>query len=187
MLKLVLLGPPGSGKGTHAAQLSQLTGAAHISTGDLLRAEVDAGTELGRRVAGYQVAGELVPDSVILAVALPLVEAAAAGSGYVLDGFPRSLRQAQTLDERVPAAARADQIVLLVVPEAELVTRMLVRAGREHRPDDTTEIFGRRLSVYEAETRPVIDYYREQGLLREVDAVGDLDEVTGRIRAALEL
>lgn len=185
MLRLVLLGPPGSGKGTQAARLAEMTGASHISTGDVLRAEVAAGTDLGRRVAGYQADGALVPDDIILALALPLVTAA--DRGFVLDGFPRSLAQARSLDQQLPPASKIAQVVLLTVPEGVLLGRMRERAHQLHRADDTDEVFRRRLQVYEAETPAMTEFYAAAGVLSQVDGEGAPDQVFGRIRAALEL
>ncbi len=187
MLKLILLGPPGSGKGTQAQRLVETEGATHISTGDLLRAEVAAGTTLGRRVKDYQAGGELVPDELILELALPLVEAAGLASGYVLDGFPRSLGQARRLAEALSEPAAVHHVVLLMADPAVLVQRMRRRAAQEHRADDTDAVFQRRLAVYSSETTPLIDFYRERDLLVEVAADGGPDDVTAAVRAALEL
>jgi adenylate kinase len=183
VLTVVLLGPPGSGKGTQAARLAARTGAVHISTGELLRAEVAAGSQLGRRVAERQAAGELVPDELMLELALPRARTAAAGAGYVLDGFPRSLPQARALDRQ----ARPGRVLLLAVPTDELLERMAERAGREHRADDTPEVFRRRLAVFETAAEPLAAHYRRLGLLCEVDATGPPDDVAARIRTVLEL
>ena len=169
MLRLVMLGAPGSGKGTQASRLAETTGARHISTGELLRAEVAAGSELGHRVAGYLDAGELVPDEVLLGLTLPLVEAAAASSGYLLDGFPRSVEQAGELADRVSPDAAVSRVIFLAVPREELVSRLLGRAAEQDRSDDTAEVIHRRLQVLEEETSSLVDYYRRAGLLATVD------------------
>ena len=184
-LRVVLLGAPGSGKGTQASQLAEDTGARHISTGDLLRAEVAEGTELGRRVAGYLDTGELVPDAVLLELTLPLVEAAAAEHGYLLDGYPRSVEQARDLQRRASDRAAMTRAVYLAVPREELVRRMVRRAADQGRSDDTAEVFRRRLQVFEDETGPLIEHYRAAGLLATVDGDADPAEVARRIRAAL--
>jgi adenylate kinase len=184
-LRLVLLGAPGSGKGTQAGRLAEATGARHISTGDLLRAEVAADTELGRRVAGYLDAGELVPDDILLGLTLPLIESAAADSGYLLDGFPRSVEQAGELAERISRPAAVRRVVFLSVPRAQLVTRLLSRAAEQGRSDDTAEVIERRLQVFEQETSSLIEYYRRARLLATVDGDADPAAVHRRLLAAL--
>lgn len=185
MLRLVMLGAPGSGKGTQASRLAEATGARHISTGDLLRAEVAADSPLGRRVASYLDAGELVPDEVLLDLTLPLVEAAAAECGYLLDGFPRSVEQARELAARADQKAAVERVVFLSVPRSELVDRLLRRAAEQDRSDDTAEVIHRRLQVFEEETSSLIDYYRQAGLLVSVDGAADPAEVNRRILALL--
>jgi len=183
--RLVLLGAPGSGKGTQAARLAADTGARHISTGDLLRAEVAAGSRLGRRVAEYLDAGELVPDQVLLELTLPLVETAAADHGYLLDGYPRSVEQARELAARVSAPAAVSRVIFLSVPRDALVRRLLRRAAEQGRSDDTADVIHRRLQVFDSETGPLVDYYRRAGLLTAVDGDAEPDQVAARIRAAL--
>lgn len=182
--RLVLLGAPGSGKGTQASRLAERIGARHISTGEFLRAEVARGSELGERVRGYLDRGDLVPDDLLLGLALPLV-AGAAGSGYILDGFPRSIPQAEALDRRVAPEVRVNRVIRLEVAPEELVRRMRARAQEQGRADDTDEVFQRRLAVYESETSPLVHYYARAGLLRSVDAEGAPDEVLSRIQALL--
>jgi len=184
-LRLVLLGAPGSGKGTQAVRLAEGTGARHISTGDLLRAEVAAGSALGHRVAGYLDAGELVPDDVLLELTLPLVERAATEHGYLLDGFPRSVEQARELAARASDRAGVKRAVFLSVPRDELVRRLLQRAAEQGRSDDTAEVIDRRLRVFDEETRPLLEHYRAAGLLATVDGNAEPDEVARRVRAAL--
>ena len=185
MLRLVMLGAPGSGKGTQASRLAETTGAQHISTGDLLRAEVAAGSPLGRRVTGYLDAGELVPDEILLDLTLPLVEAAATAHGYLLDGFPRSVEQARGLAARASEKAAVGKVIFLSVPRADLVDRLLRRAAEQNRSDDTAEVIHRRLQVFEEETSSLIDYYRRAGLLATVDGAADPAEVNRRILAML--
>lgn len=184
-LHVVLLGAPGSGKGTQAVRLAADTGARHISSGDLLRAEVAAGSPLGHRVTEYLNAGELVPDDVLLELTLPLVERAAADHGYLLDGFPRSVEQARELTARASDRARVNRAVFLSVPRDQLVRRLLQRAAEQGRSDDTAEVIHRRLQVFDEETRPLLDHYRRAGLLATVDGDADPDEVARRIRAVL--
>jgi adenylate kinase len=185
-MNVLLIGPPGSGKGTQGERLSERLGLEHIAAGDLLRAEVQAQTPLGRQVAGLMQRGELVPDAVILSLLMPKVLAAAEQNGYLLDGFPRSVEQAieaRALAER--AGAAPDAVIYLDAPRAELVRRIVSRAEIEDRADDNPETVSNRLQVFEEATRPLVEYYRERGLLHVVDANRGEDEVTDEILAAL--
>lgn len=185
-MNVLLIGPPGSGKGTQGERLAARLDLDHIASGDLLRDEVAAGTPVGRQAKDYMDRGDLVPDSVIIELVLPRVLAAAAGNGYVLDGFPRSVEQAKharSLAERVGASP--DVVIYLDVPREELVRRILGRARTEGRSDDNEHTVANRLVVFEQATRPLIDYYRERGLLRMIDADCGEDEVTEAIIAAL--
>jgi adenylate kinase len=185
-MRLLLIGPPGCGKGTQGARIAARYGVEHIAAGDILREHVAAGTELGNEIARYINAGELVPDSVILAMIVPRVLAAAERDGYVLDGFPRSVPQAveaRRIAESQGSAVR--RAIFLDAPADDLMTRLLRRAELEGRPDDTAEVIGKRLAVFEHATAPVLDFYRELGLLDIVDATLTPDEVTDRIIAAL--
>jgi adenylate kinase len=184
-MRLVLLGAPGSGKGTQGHRLAERFGVPHIASGDLLRAQVQARTELGREVAGYLDSGQLVPDGLVLDLVLPQVLAAAARGGYVLDGFPRSLPQAVKAEELTPDTAGPQRVIFLAVPQSELVQRLLGRAAAAGRSDDTLAVITDRLQVFDSETRPLIDHYRAGGLLREVGADLPADEVTQAILAAL--
>ncbi len=185
-VKVLLIGPPGSGKGTQGERLAERLGVAHIAAGDLLRAEVDAGTSIGREAADLMRRGELVPDQVVIDMVLPKVAAAAEQGGYLLDGFPRSVDQAveaRNLAERLDASP--DAVVYLDVPRAELVRRILARAEIEGRPDDNETTVANRLHVFDEATRPLIDYYRGRGLLHVVDAAPDEQSVTRSILDAL--
>ena len=181
-LKVVLLGPPGSGKGTQAGVLSQKLGVPAISTGELLRDAVAAGTDLGRRVEGIMNAGGLVDDETISEVVRERLARRDGGRGFLLDGYPRSVPQAETLD-RVLAedGERLDAVVLVDVPEEELVRRALARK----RQDDVEGVVRERLRVYREITMPVIGYYRQRGLLREIDGHRPIDEVTWRMLSTL--
>lgn len=186
-MKLLLIGPPGSGKGTQGERLAARLGIEHIAAGDLLRAEVAAQTALGRQVSGLMDRGELVPDSVVLGLVLPKVLAAAEDGGYLLDGFPRSVAQAveaRKLADQVGAGP--DAVVYLDVPRGELMRRILARAEVEGRADDNEETVANRLHVFDEATRPLVDYYRERGLLHVIDAAQDEDPVTAAILAAIE-
>ncbi len=186
-MKLLLIGPPGSGKGTQGVRLSERFGAEHIAAGDLLRHEVETQTPLGRQVADYLDRGELVPDQLIIDLVMPKVLAAAAATGYVLDGFPRSVGQAveaRRLAEREDSAATA--AVFLDAPEDELADRLLKRAMTEGRSDDTAEVIRNRLRVFNEVTQPLLDFYSDRGLLHVVDATKSVDEVTASIIDALD-
>ena len=186
-MRLLLIGPPGSGKGTQGERLSARLGIEHIAAGDLLRAEVAAGTPLGRQVQSLMQRGDLVPDSVILSLLLPKVLAAAEGNGYLLDGFPRSVDQAVEARKLAEQAnAGPDAVIYLDLPREELVRRILARAEVEGRADDNPETVANRLRVFDDATHPLVDYYRERGLLQVIDANQGEDAVTDAILAALE-
>jgi adenylate kinase len=186
-MKLLLIGPPGSGKGTQGQLLCEHYGLAHIAAGDLLRAEVEAGTPLGKEVADYLDRGELVPDELVIGLIMPLVgEAVEKGRGYVLDGFPRSVGQAlvaRSMAEEL--GATPDAVIYLEVPRDELVQRILARAKSEGRSDDTAEVIHNRLEVFDDATHPLVDYYRSRGLLHVIDANLSEEEVTAQILAAV--
>jgi adenylate kinase len=185
-MNVLLIGPPGSGKGTQGERLAERLGLEHIAAGDLLRAEVAAGTPLGRQVAEIMRTGELVPDPVILALLIPRVLAASEIKGYLLDGFPRSVEQAveaRKLADRASAGPNA--VLYLDAPRDELVRRIVARAAVEGRADDNPVTVANRLQVFDEATRPLVDYYRERGLLHVVNANQDADAVTRDILAAL--
>ena len=170
MVRVIMLSAPGAGKGTHSKWLTLQTGAAHISSGDLLRAEVARGSDLGRQVAAYTARGDLVPDELIFSVLAPAVVAAARDTGgYVLDGFPRTMPQAlRAAQFGADLALTSNAVIYLTAPEEELVSRLLDRAQREGRPDDTISVIRHRLAVFEKETAPLVDYYRSRGILLEL-------------------
>jgi adenylate kinase len=157
-LNVLLVGPPGAGKGTQGERLSERLGLTHIATGDLLRAEVAAGTELGRQAAAIMRRGELVPDEVIIGMVLPRITQAARGNGYLLDGFPRTVEQTREA-RRIAAtdAVRPHAVVYLEVPREELIRRILERASIEGRADDNVQTVQKRLEVFDEATRPLID------------------------------
>ncbi|MDP9117870.1 MAG: adenylate kinase [Actinomycetota bacterium] len=185
-MNVLLIGPPGSGKGTQGERLAERLGLEHIAAGDLLRAEVSEQTPLGRQVAGLMERGELVPDVVILSLLMPKVLAAAEGNGYLLDGFPRSVQQAveaRSLAER--ADASPDAVIYLDAPRDELMRRILARAQTEGRADDTAQTVSNRLQIFDEATHPLVDYYRDRGLLHVIDANQDADVVSAAILTAL--
>ena len=185
-MKLLLIGPPGSGKGTQGELLADRFHLAHIAAGDLLRAEVEAGTPRGKEAADFLDRGELVPDELVIELLMPVIVASLEGNGYVLDGFPRSVGQAlvaRRMAEEV--GATPDAVIYLDASRDVLVERILARAEIEGRSDDTAEVVHNRLEVFDEATRPLIDYYRSRGLLHVVN--GDLSEaeVTADILAAI--
>ena len=218
MIRIVLLGAPGSGKGTQAKRLVERHGIPQISTGDLLRAQRAAGTPLGQRAQAAMDAGKLVDDEIVLGMIRERLAEADTQSGFILDGFPRNIAQAKALDSLLGELEKPlDAVVQLEVDYGELTRRIAGRrtcldcervvnlftsppgqaeseicpkTGTPHRlfqrPDDNEETVAERLRVYDDQTRPLIDFYREQGLLREIDGEGELDEVTARLEEALE-
>jgi adenylate kinase len=185
-MNLLLIGPPGSGKGTQGQMLSDRFGLAHIAAGDLLRAEVEAETPIGKAVADYLNRGELVPDEIIIELLMPAVVHAVEQGGYVLDGFPRSVGQAlvaRKLAEEV--GATPDAVIYLEASRDELVRRILERAKIEGRSDDTAEVVHNRLQVFDEATHPLVDYYRGRGLLHVIDANQSEDVVGEHILAAI--
>ena len=185
-MQVLLIGPPGSGKGTQGERLARRLDIEHIAAGDLLRAEVDADTELGREAAAIMQRGDLVPDRMILDLLLPKVFDASRRGGYVLDGFPRSVDQAveaRKLAERERAGP--DAVVYLDAPREELVRRILARAADQGRADDNEQTVQNRLRVFDQATEPLVDHYRGRGLLHVVDAAQDADAVTADILAAI--
>ena len=185
-MRLLLLAPPGAGKGTQGQRLAAWSGARHIAAGDLLRAEARAGGPLGREIAAYQARGDLVPDQIVLDVLTPAVVEAAAAGGYILDGFPRTLPQATAAAE---LAARfgvtLDAAVYLYAPEEVLTRRLLDRASQSGRSDDKADVIRHRIRVYAEMTGPLIPYYTERGILATVDADQPPDSVTADIQARL--
>lgn len=184
----IIFGPPGSGKGTQAARLEQEMHLKHLSTGDILRAEVAAGTPLGKRVQRIMAAGDLVPDELIVDIVRLRLPEAEQGAGVLLDGFPRTDAQARALDAMLAGEGHSiDFVLALVVPEEVLVERILHRAAVEGRADDTRQAIAERMHEYHKLTEAVLRHYRKQGTsVDEVDGVGSPDEVFERIRRRLE-
>jgi adenylate kinase len=183
-LNLILTGPPGAGKGTQAQRLAKRCGIPQISTGDMLRAAVASGSELGQKVAGILDAGELVPAELVIELVRARLAEQDAEPGLILDGFPRNDPQAQALDELLAAGGRDPlRVMVLDVPEDELVERILARS--EGRPDDNEETVRNRLRVYRDETAPMLSHYADAVV--RLDGVGSMDQIEARIASALEL
>ncbi len=182
--KLLLLGPPGVGKGTQAKRLAEKLGAPHISTGDMLRAAVAAETPIGKQANAFMTRGELVPDEVVIEVAGERLGEPDTHDGFILDGFPRTVAQARALDE-ILGEGGLERCVALEADEDELVDRLLKRAELEGRSDDNDQSIRTRMRVYHDQTAPLLAYYRERGILAEVNGVGSVEEVSGRISEAL--
>lgn len=185
-MRLVLLGAPGSGKGTQAARLKAHLQVPHISTGDLLRAEVAAGSKLGLEAKEVMARGNLVSDEILLGMLEDRFSRPDTAGGFILDGYPRNLAQADALDQLLSRIGQPmDHAVQLEVPTELLVERIAGRAQAEGRADDTPESVRNRLNVYDTQTAPVIEFYRQHGQLTVVDGVGSLDDVFNRITTAL--
>ena len=185
MTRLIFLGAPGAGKGTQAQLLAQSCGIPHISTGDILRAEVKAQSELGLKAKSNMDKGELVPDSLLLdMIQGRLSQTDAVSAGWILDGFPRNVAQAEFLDRLLTEIGqKCDLAIDLHVPQERLVERLLNRATIQNRPDDTEDVIRRRLVVYEEQTAPTIDYYQLKGILRSVDGDRELNAVSQQLKS----
>lgn len=180
------MGPPGAGKGTQAVVVASALGVPHISTGDIFRANVSAGTPLGEEAQRYMNAGEYVPDSITNAMVRDRLSHDDCRPGFMLDGYPRTLEQVTELDMMLESDGQhLDRVIELTVDTEEVVGRLLKRAQEQGRADDTADVIRRRLEVYFDQTAPLVAVYRERGILLEVDGMGDVAEVTERILAAL--
>ena len=183
----LIFGPPGSGKGTQAAHVEREFKLSHLSTGDILRAEVARGTEIGKEAERVMRAGDLVPDNLIIRIVQGILRDPDVSSDVLLDGFPRTLEQARALDEMLAEEGhRVDFVIAFHVPESVLVGRLLHRAAVEGRADDTREAITERMHEYRNLTAAVLDHYRKAGVrVVEIDGVGEVEEVFDRIRQAL--
>ncbi|HEX4094888.1 MAG TPA: adenylate kinase [Trebonia sp.] len=185
-MRLLLLAPPGAGKGTQGERLAAWSGAEHIAAGDLLRAEAQTGTDLGKKIAADQARGDLVPDQIVLDVLLPAIAAAAARNGFILDGFPRNLPQAVAAAEAAAERGFTLQAALyLKAPEEVLMERLLARARQEGRSDDTADVIRHRFQVFAETTGALVPYYAERGILITVNGDQPPDAVTAEIKDRL--
>ncbi|GAB4480531.1 MAG: adenylate kinase [Anaerolineae bacterium] len=184
---VILLGPPGSGKGTQAVRLAEALGLAHISTGDLFRAMRSDDTPLARRVQEIMARGDLVPDDVVLEMVTERLARPDCAKGVILDGFPRTIAQADALNAMLTEQfnGRVTVALQLKVSEAEVVARIKGRAEKENRPDDTEEVARERFRVYQEQTAPLIDYYQTRGLLEVIDGERPIDAITPDLLAAI--
>jgi adenylate kinase len=186
--RLILMGPPGAGKGTQAKVISERLGVPAISTGDIFRANVSQRTPLGVEAKRYMDAGDYVPDEVTNAMVRSRLAEPDARGGFLLDGYPRTVAQVEELDAMLADAGEGlDAVVVLTVDRDEVVARLLKRAEIEGRADDTEDVIRRRQEVYVEQTEPLIEVYRRRGIVHEVDGMGTVDEVTKRIFDALDV
>jgi adenylate kinase len=186
-MNIILFGPPGCGKGTQAKNLVAARGWVQLSTGDMLRAAIASGSELGNRVKAIVDGGSLVPDEIVIELIEERLPEAEAAGGAIFDGFPRTVAQAEALDAALAKrGSQVDAVVRLLVDDKELVARMEKRAAEEGRADDNIDAFKVRLKAYQDQTAPLLPFYAEQGKLREVEGMGSMDDVAARIAAALD-
>ncbi|WP_053382370.1 adenylate kinase [Leucobacter celer] len=183
--RLLIIGPPGAGKGTQASRIAERYGVPAISTGDIFRANIKGGTELGRRVQAIIEAGELVPDSLTNEIVADRLAQADAANGFLLDGYPRTVDQVHALDGMLEGSS-LDAVVLLEADTDEVVARLLKRAELEGRADDTEAVIRHRQEVYAEQTAPLIELFSERGILVSVDGLGTVDEVAERIASGLD-
>ncbi len=186
-MNLILFGPPAAGKGTQAKRLTASRGFVQLSTGDMLRAARASGAELGKRVAAIMDSGQLVSDAIVIELIDAEMTARAGAPGFIFDGFPRTVAQAEALDTLLARqGAGIDAVIRLVVDDAALIARIERRFAAEGRPDDNPEAFKVRLAAYNGQTAPLIPYYRSQGRLVEIDGMADIDAVAADIDRILE-
>lgn len=188
MINVLMFGPPGSGKGTQSVTLAEKYNMLHLSTGDMLRAELAAGTELGRKMAAIMSAGELVPDEVVIAMIAQKIDSTTGKTGFIFDGFPRTVEQADALQNMLKERGmKIDLMLVLDVNDTELMDRMKKRALVSGRADDADEaVINNRIAVYRAKTEPVIDYGRRAKVSRTVEGIGSIDDIFVRLCRHIE-
>ncbi|GLI27973.1 adenylate kinase [Agromyces rhizosphaerae] len=186
MTRLLLIGPPGAGKGTQAARLAQAYDVPAVSTGDIFRANVQGGTTLGLEAKAYMDRGEYVPDSLTNAIVHDRLQHADATTGFLLDGYPRTIEQVHELDRILQEDGTAlDAVIQLVADTDEVVARLLKRAAEQGRSDDTEDVIRHRMALYAEQTAPLVEVYGERGLVVEIDGLGAVEDVTERILDAM--
>ena len=188
MLNFLIFGPPGSGKGTQSVEMAEKYNLLHLSTGDMLRAEIESGNELGNRVSGIMSRGELVPDEVVIAMIGARIDAEKSKAGFLYDGFPRTVEQAIALEKMIEGKGmKINAMLALDVDHDELLKRLLGRGADSGRADDQDiSVIENRIEVYRSKTEPLADHYRRKGLYRSVNGMGTIDEIFDRLCTAVE-
>lgn len=183
MINILIFGPPGSGKGTQSVKLAEKFNLSHHSTGDMLRAEIAAGTELGKKMSSIMSKGELVPDEVVIEMIADKIDSTKGVAGFLFDGFPRTVVQTDELEKMLNARGmKIDSMLVLNVDHDELVKRLIARAEQSGRPDDKDPaVIENRIDVYKAKTEPIIDYCRKKKIYQPVNGMGTIDEIFGRL------
>jgi adenylate kinase len=183
MVNFLIFGPPGSGKGTQSVRLAEKFNLMHLSTGDMLRAEIAAGTDLGKRMSSIMSKGELVPDEVVIEMIAAKIDSTKGKAGFLFDGFPRTVAQTETLEKMLNARGmKIDSMLVLDVKHDELVKRLILRAEQSGRPDDKNPaVIENRIDVYKAKTEPIIYYCRQRGIYQPVNGMGSIDDIFIRL------
>ena len=183
MVNFLIFGPPGSGKGTQSVRLAEKFNLMHLSTGDMLRAEIAAGTDLGKKMSIIMSTGELVPDEVVIEMIAAKIDSTKDKSGFLFDGFPRTVAQTEALEKMLNARGmKIDSMLVLDVDHDELVKRLIMRAEQSGRPDDKDPaVIENRIDVYKAKTEPIIEYCRKRGIYEPVNGVGTIDDIFARL------
>ncbi len=183
MVNFLIFGPPGSGKGTQSVRLAEKFNLMHLSTGDMLRAEIAAGTELGRKMSSIMSKGELVPDEVVIEMIAAKIDGTRGRAGFLFDGFPRTVAQTEALEKMLNARGmKIDSMLVLDVDHDELVKRLILRAEQSGRPDDKDPaVIENRIDVYRQKTEPIIDYCRKRGLYEPINGIGTIEEIYLRL------